>query len=278
MPFYRNHNNLKLYYELYNGHDESFSENLPIILLHGFGSSAGFFRDQLKVLKSKFRILVFDAEGHGKSEKNPNEDLADHLMNSMVNDLLELLYILEIDGPFGLIGHSLVGGGIAQQLAILFPEKVKFLILLNSGTIVIDNPIRNAFWNLLPQHVRINFNRIVSENVEDLLDKTIPFIRGAILDEKHYSDFFYEKFDGIIESEIFEMIENPLDPSDIKCPTLIIGSELDNYAPFWMSKEIHDKVENSKLERIAMAGHFGPSQRSEEYNRIIWKFLHQQGL
>lgn len=272
MPYYRNSNGLKLYYEFLNGH----KDGIPIVMIHGFGSSAGFFREQLKVLK-KSKILVFDAGGHGKSEKNPNENLDVHLITDTVNELSNLLEILNIKGQVGIIGHSLVGGGIGQKFALLHPEKIKFLILLNSGTMYIDNPIRNIFWNLLPQMVRMNFNEIIIDNLEILLDKTIPFIRKALIDEfpknRDQNGFFLDKLDGKIETEIFDMIQHPLDPSSIECTSLIIGAELDNYAPIWMSKNLAKKIKGSALEIIPMAGHFGPAHRPGAYNLYILKFL-----
>ena len=272
MPYYRNSNGLKLYYEFFNGH----MDGIPIVMIHGFGSSAGFFHEQLKVLK-KNKVLVFDAEGHGSSEKNPNENLDAHLVTDTANELPKLLDVLNIEGQVGIIGHSLVGGGIGQKFALLHPEKIKFLILLNSGTMYIDNPIRNTFWNLLPQMVRMNFNEIIIDNLEILLDKTIPFIRKAIIDEfpknSSQNGFFLDKLDGKIETEIFDMIQHPLDPSGINCASLIISAELDNYAPLWMSKNLARDIEDSRLEIIPMAGHFGPSHRAVAYNEHILKFL-----
>lgn len=278
MPYFRNHNNLNLYYEFINGKDQNLLDKLPVIFLHGFGSSANFFQEQVRILKKEFRLLLFDAEGHGKSDKNPKEKLTDHLMDTTIEDLTELLYLLRIDGQFGLICHSLAGGSIGLKLAIESPERVKFLVLLNSGAILIDNPIRNVFWNLLPQNIRVNFKELILDNVNVLLDKTIPFIRGAILDEEEYTEFQSQKIDTIIENEIFSMIKNPLNLEKIKCPTLIVGGELDNYAPLWMSRELSNKIPNSKFEIVSMAGHFGPSQRFDAYNKIIIEFLNSIGI
>lgn len=278
MPYFRNHNNLNLYYEFLNGKDPYLSDKLPVIFLHGFGSSANFFQEQVRVLKKELRLLLFDAEGHGKSDKNPKEKLTDHLIDTTIEDLTELLYLLRIDGQFGIISHSLAGGSIGLKLAVELPERVKFLVMLNSGAMLIDNPIRNVFWNLLPQNIRVNFKELILNNINELLDKTIPFIRGAILDEEELTEFQSQKIDAIIENEIFSMIKNPLNLEKIKCPTLIVGGELDNYAPLWMSKELSTKIPNSKYEVISMAGHFGPSQRFEAYNKIIIEFLKGIGI
>jgi pimeloyl-ACP methyl ester carboxylesterase len=270
MPYFKNKSNLNLFYEIFNGHDK---EKTPILMLHGFGSSAGFFQEQLKVLKSQHKVVVFDAEGHGKSEKNIHEKPDAHLIRDSIVDVQELLYILKIDEPVVLIGHSLVGGGIAQQFALNYPEQVKSLILLNSGRYLIDNTIRNIFWNLLPQIVRMEFNKLILDNIEVLLDKTIPFIRGALIGDETSSDFGYDRLDGIVETEIFDMIQNPINPSGIQCPTLIIGAELDNYAPLWMSKDLSEKIPNSEYHIATMCGHFGPNHRPDLYNKLILSFL-----
>ncbi|MHA1110137.1 MAG: alpha/beta fold hydrolase [Promethearchaeota archaeon] len=274
-PYFKNKSNLNLFYEIFNGHED---DKTPIIMLHGFGSSAGFFQEQLRVLKSEHKVVVFDAEGHGKSEKNSNEKLDAHLIKDSIVDLQELLYILQVDEPVVLIGHSLVGGGIAQQFALTYPDQVKCLILLNSGTFLIDNTIRNIFWNLLPQLVRMEFNELVLDNIEILLDKTIPFIRGALMGDEETVEFGFDRLDGIVETEIFDMIQNPLDPSKIQCPTLVVGAELDNYAPLWMSKNLAEKIPNSTYQVATMCGHFGPNHRPEIYNKLIVDFLEELGV
>ena len=63
----------------------------------------------------------------------------------IICDIFQLFNLREVSTEVGLIGHSLVGGGIAQLLAIDYPERVKFLILLNTGPLLIDNPIGNIF-------------------------------------------------------------------------------------------------------------------------------------
>ncbi|MHA1820750.1 MAG: alpha/beta fold hydrolase [Promethearchaeota archaeon] len=297
MPYYKNKNNLNLYYEVYNRDRLEFNSNYrplpgvymptnghkitpPMIMIHGFGSSASFFQEQIREFKGDHTILVFDAEGHGRSEKKANMDIREHMIDSMTEDLLELLYLLNFDREYGIMGHSLVGGGIALHMALLFPSKIKYLILLNSGTMRIDNPIRNIFWNLLPQNVRMNFNNMIPEYLETILNKTIPYIRKSV--EQNFNNnglhLTQAEIDKIIETEILNMIMKPIDPEQITCPTLIIGSELDNYAPLWMSQELARKIKNSEYHVLSMAGHFGPSQRYQEYNRIIREFLNKYGF
>ncbi|MHA2394238.1 MAG: alpha/beta fold hydrolase [Promethearchaeota archaeon] len=271
MPYFTNQEGYDLYYENINPD----SQNCTIILLHGFASSASFFKLQIKILKKNYRILAFDALGHGRSDHPKELNLSKNLRYDIIRDLEDLLEHLNIEDNFGIIGHSLVGGMIGQLFTMKHPDKIKFLILLNSGYIIIDNVIRNIFYNLLPYVVRMNFLEIVANSIEEIIDKTIPYIITALSDSLVGLNLTKDQLFMKIEEQIFNMINeiNEYDPSHINCPTLIIGGRLDNFAPEQMSEELHKKIPNSVLKIIDMAGHFLPSQRSEDVNKLILEFI-----
>ncbi len=271
MPYFQNQDGYNLYYEDINPS----SKSCTIILLHGFASSASFFKSQIKILKENYRIIAFDALGHGRSDHPKQLDLSRNLRHDIIRDLEDLIIYLGVNERYGIIGHSLVGGMIAQFCAKKHPEDVKFLILLNSGYIMIDNVIRNIFYNLLPYFIRMNFLDVVANSVEEILDKTIPFIITALSDSlagiKLTKDELYMK----IEEQIFSMITeiNEYDPSDILCRTLIIGGRLDNFAPYQMSEELHKMIPNSTLKIIDMGGHFLPAHQKDVINALISDFI-----
>jgi len=175
MPFFRNQEGYNLYYEDINGEIRDQTEG-TIILLHGFASSASFFKGQIKMLKNSYRIIAFDALGHGKSDHTKNLELTKNLRYDIIRDLEDLIVHLNVNEKYGIIGHSLVGGMTGQLISMKHPDKINFLILLNSGYIMIDNVIRNIFYNLLPYFIRMNFLDVVANSVEDILDKVIPYI------------------------------------------------------------------------------------------------------
>ncbi|QEE16371.1 alpha/beta fold hydrolase [Promethearchaeum syntrophicum] len=270
MPFFKNQLSLNVYYRVINGEKDHFPK---IVLVHGYGSSLTMFAKQIPFLKKHFQIILFDAVGHGKSESS-KEDLQENLIEQTVNDLQHLLNLLEIDSKFGFIGHSLFGSCVSLEYALSNPEKVSFLIILNGGTLKLDNTIRNIFWNLLPQFTRINFKKIAQTSIDTIIDRTLPFIHGAIEPEDiETSNSEKEILKEKIRAEILDMTELGLDPSPIICPCLIMGAELDNFAPFYMSKEMHDEIADSELHIVKMTGHFGLSQIFQEYNETIFNFL-----
>lgn len=273
MPFFKNREGYNLYYEDINPN----SKDGIVILLHGFASSASFFKEQIKVLKNYYRIIAFDMLGHGRSDHTATTDISKNIRYEIIRDLEDLLEFLRIpeNEQYGIIGHSLVGGMIAQLICMKHPNNVKFLILLNSGYIMIDNVIRNIFYNLLPYFIRMNFLDVVANSVENVIDKTIPYIITAL--SSSFEDLNLSKDDLYmkIEEQIFNMISEikEYDPTGIKCPTLLIAGRLDNFAPEAMSEELHKKIKSSKLEIIDMAGHFAPAQRKEVVNDLICDFI-----
>ncbi len=274
MPFFKNQEGYNLYYEDINGDRKDQTEGI-IILLHGFASSASFFKGQIQVLRENYRIIAFDALGHGRSEHPKELNLSKNLRYDIIRDLEDLLNFLNIDEKYGIIGHSLVGGMIAQLICIKHPENIKYLILLNSGYIMIDNVIRNIFYNLLPYFIRMNFLEVAAKAIEDILDRIIPYILTSLADYINGMKVTKDKLQMLIEEQIFSMVNEikEYDPSGIKCPTLIIGGRLDNFAPEQMSEEMHKKIKNSRLEIIDMAGHFAPAQRKDVINQLITEFI-----
>ncbi len=273
MPYFKNQEGYNLYYENINPD----SKNCTIILLHGFASSASFFKAQINILKDNYRIIAFDALGHGRSDHPKEINLSKNLRYDIIRDLEDLLGYLKVTERYGMIGHSLVGGMIGQLFAIKHPKLIKFLILLNSGCIMIDNVIRNIFYNLLPYFIRMNFLEMLANSVDKILDKTIPYIITALSDSLTGLNLTRAQLHMQIEDQIFRMIHEikEYDPSGINCPTLIIGGRLDNFAPEQMSEELHKKIPQSELEIIDMAGHFMPNQRSEVVNELICNFISQ---
>jgi len=268
MPFFPNHHNVDLFYEVINNEKDL----LPVVFVHGFGSSFSMFDSQITLLKKSCKLILFDAEGHGKSQAY-RQDIQQNLIENTIEDVNLLLDLLEINNKFGIIGHSLLGSCVALRMALKFPDRVKFLIIMNGGTLELDSTVRNIFWNLLPQFTRMNFHEMINNSVDLLIQKTLPFIRDAIKNSLKDDKLNEKQLDQKIRDDILDMIENELDPSQIQCPTLILGAELDNFAPVYLSKTLRKKISNADLSIVSMAGHFGPSQRSKDYNRFIKLFL-----
>jgi pimeloyl-ACP methyl ester carboxylesterase len=63
MPF-ADHQGIRIYFEVVG-------EGPPMVLAHGLGGNTTFWRGYgyVEPLKDKFRVILFEARGHGKSDK-----------------------------------------------------------------------------------------------------------------------------------------------------------------------------------------------------------------
>ncbi len=99
-----------------------------VILLHGLGGNlAVWFLHLVDQLRGSFRLTACDLRGHGKSDMPPTGYTTAH----MAKDLAGLMEALDMPKAH-IIGHSF-GADIALHLAILHPERVDRLVLLEPG-------------------------------------------------------------------------------------------------------------------------------------------------
>ncbi|TET86915.1 MAG: alpha/beta fold hydrolase, partial [Desulfobacteraceae bacterium] len=107
---------IDLYYEIHG-------EGYPMVLIRGLGSNADHWYTQTPVFSSRYRVVSFDNRGIGRSDK-PNEP---YTISMMADDTVGLMDALGI-----LRAHILslsMGGMIAQEIALKYPEKVESLVL-----------------------------------------------------------------------------------------------------------------------------------------------------
>lgn len=93
------------------------------VLLHGMADVARSLEPLADTLRDRYRVLLFDARGHGRSS-HPGAYSVLHY----VADLQALLGRLGLEQPI-LIGHSLGGHTVANH-AGLFPDQARAVVLL----------------------------------------------------------------------------------------------------------------------------------------------------
>jgi len=100
-----------------------------LVLLHGGSSSArGTWARMAPVFANSYRIVAPDHRGHGETEWDPE---AGYTIGNYVLDFEQVVYQLSLSS-FDLVGHSL-GGMIALTYAARHPERVRRLVLVDSG-------------------------------------------------------------------------------------------------------------------------------------------------
>src|SRR6266566_2979536 len=113
-------------------YDEAGShKGTPVVMLHGGGPGASGmsnFKNNLPVFAQRFRTLVVDQPGYGKSDKPQVQGNYFTFAATALKDLLDELGI----GQAHLVGNSL-GGGTAVRFALENPERASRLVLMGPG-------------------------------------------------------------------------------------------------------------------------------------------------
>lgn len=108
-----------------------FGSGRPLVLAHGFSASLDMWWPQIESLSRQYRLIVWDARGHGRS--SAPRDHGAYSMELMAGDLRRLLETIDaVDGAT--IGGMSFGGQIALQYAVAYPHDTRALILSDSTT------------------------------------------------------------------------------------------------------------------------------------------------
>ena len=96
-------------------HYQAAGAGVPLILMHGVGSSAHEFEHVISLLGREFRAIAWDMPGHGDSD-SPKRDLS---IRDYADALAEFVRGFET-GPVHLVGTS-IGAMIAAEMAANYP-------------------------------------------------------------------------------------------------------------------------------------------------------------
>jgi pimeloyl-ACP methyl ester carboxylesterase len=110
-------NDTRLYYEIAGS-------GSPLVLIHGITLDTRMWDDQFDTFAEQYKVLRYDVRGFGRSDEPPRTPYAH------TDDLRALLAFLDIDHAF-VTGLSM-GGGIAIDYALAYPEATDALILVDS--------------------------------------------------------------------------------------------------------------------------------------------------
>src|SRR5260370_19802387 len=90
----------------------SFGRGEPVILLHGGLANANYWGNQVRTLAPRYRVIVMDSRGHGRSTRNA-EPYGYELMAGDVVGLMDFLNIKKA-AMLGRSGGAILGLDIAM--------------------------------------------------------------------------------------------------------------------------------------------------------------------
>ncbi|MEA3050103.1 MAG: aminoacrylate hydrolase [Sphingomonadales bacterium] len=101
-------------------------EGAVVILSPGLGGSAHYWAPNLPALEERYRLLLYDHRGTGRSDR----ELPDASVEAMADDILALMDSLAI-ARASLIGHA-AGGVAGLALALKAPDRLDGVVAVNA--------------------------------------------------------------------------------------------------------------------------------------------------
>ncbi|HEY9847746.1 MAG TPA: alpha/beta hydrolase, partial [Candidatus Caenarcaniphilales bacterium] len=145
-------NDIDLFYTI-----QGSRENELLLLIAGFDSDSSTWAALMPSLVKQYQVLRFDNRGVGQSSA-PDSPYSIKQMTVDAAALLDYLSISKVH----VAGHSM-GGQIAQELALAYPEKIQSLILLSSWAQRDDkfNALIEMFGDLSQKLERLLYQKVL---------------------------------------------------------------------------------------------------------------------
>jgi len=243
----------------------------PLIMICGSAAAQSSMRSQTASFKKYYRTITFDNRGVGKSDK-PAEP---YTIKMMADDTVGLMDHLGIEKAH-VLGVSM-GGMIAQELAINYPERVDKLVLActfarRDGTSGFTSKINEAIDAYAKSsHDKASQRRLFGVFMDSVFSKwsyrvfILPLVRIA-------TRFWSPK--GAAEHSEALMAHDAADRLGmIKASTLVITGAEDRLVNPVSSEVIASLVPNAKLVKVSGGGHNFPIEMRSEFNKEVLDFL-----
>lgn len=236
-----------------------------VILLHGLGGSWQSWHFNIAPLAEKYRVIVPDQIGFGKSDK----PLVNYRIRTYVDFLDEFCKELKIERAT-LVGNSM-GGWIAAMFTAAFPDRVDKLVLVDAAGYT---PPKDLDTRLL-----FSLNPTTKEETKVLLAKV--FYSKALQTDLAIKQSVAARLaagDGYTIKSITESIirgEDFLDDAvkNIRRPTLIVWGREDGLVALAEGQRFNKDIAGSKLIVFDQCGHVPNIEKATEFNAAVLKYL-----
>jgi len=251
-----------------------------IVLIHGWSGFSEYWLPGISALASQYRVYALDLVGHGRSDKPPR---ASYRASDLAHFVKEFIVTLNLERA-SLVGHSL-GGAIALQFALQFPDLLDGLVLVDSaglgkelpfllrltsiprlGELLWRRPSRRAL--ALGQRMQVADPAVITDEWLDFVYQLAaqPDLRLALLKTlRGMCNLFGQRSDFVTP------IVTGL--ASIRCPTLVMWGQHDRIIPVTHAQVAVKGIPNTRLQVFAHCGHCPMLEQPHAFNQAMQEFL-----
>lgn len=242
-------------------------EGEPLLLIMGLGYPSDAWHRSQPILSKQYRTITFDNRGVGRSDMPPGP----YPIALMASDAAAVLDAAGVESAH-VFGISM-GGMIAQEFALQYPERVLSLIL---GCTAAGGPCAVP---AEPDATQMLMSR-TGMTPEEAAQAALPFIYHAATSQQMIEEdlatrrpwfpkreAYTAQLQGILSWESYSRLPQ------IASPTLVIHGDSDLLVPPANAKLIAQSISGSKLVILSGASHIFTTDQPEESHQAILEFL-----
>ncbi len=232
------------------------AEAPPLLMLHSIGTSLHVFDPQAAALSRHYRVIRMDLRGHGMSGVTDG----DYSMALHARDAVALLDSLGIRQAH-VLGLS-IGGRIAMELAVLAPDRVASLILMDTA---LEFPPPQAWQDRIDAVLEIGTQALVEVVMPRwVVDPSLASSQGLRqmllrTDRRGYAG----SAAALRDARAVDVA------GKITCPTTVAVGTSDIATPPAMSRAIQDAIPGSRYVEIPEGGHLPTFERAADTTAAI---------
>ena len=240
-------NDINMYYEVHG-------DGFPLVMIMGFSANVDWWgSDVIEAYSQHFKTIVFDNRGAGRTDKPE----IDYSIKMFADDTAGLMDALNIERAH-VLGVSM-GGSIAQELVLNYPEKVEKLVLGCSAcggskqilpAIDVLEQFTSSLEDLTPEQVIQDVMPLLF--TEDFIKNNPEFIESytkQLLISVIPPDAYQRQINALMGFNSYRRLKK------IKVPTLIIHGKKDIMNPVENAEILAEQIPDAKLILLDNAGH-----------------------
>lgn len=242
-----------------------------VLLLHGHTLDRRMWDGQVDVLKDKYRVVVPDLRGYGKSSDPPEGYQFTH-----ADDAIALLDSLGIDKAH-VVGLSM-GAYAAGDLVAMFPSRLLSCVMVSGETCTFTGPnhprtakeIASRKRNIAK--VKANVEAYKQRRVAGLLNACHPSNRAKVRDELSREIMDWGAWQALhVTARVYygEQAWSRLKSHKSDVPSLIIYGDSERVSKGYSLPYLP----NGKLEIFKQCGHMVNLEKPQEFNALLVKWL-----
>lgn len=271
--------------------DQPGTKTAPLILLHGFGTSIGHWRQNLAILGEHHTVYALDMLGFGASEKAP----VSYKVELWVEQVYDFWRTF-IRKPIVLVGNS-IGSLVTIAAAARHPDMVQGIVMLSLPDMSVRQEaiprilrpaiatIENLFASPLLLKTIFRFVRkpgvvrrwagMAYANSDSVTDELVDILVGPAQDRGSA-----QAFSGILKA----MLDAEFSPAvktllpNLEIPILLIWGEQDRMVPPAFARQFAAYNPKVKLLTLKNAGHCPHDECPEEVNQAILTWMEKNSV